>query len=150
MPAYLGAQLLGAILGAIGTWIAYGSQAREVANLAATYPAAGVGDFRALIVEALITFILVFVVVSVATDNRAPAAAPLAVGFALAAGIFIGGPVTGGALNPARALGPMIVAGDFTSAWVYIVGSVTGGILAAMLYDRFVRQADAPGTDDLK
>ena len=48
--------------------------------------------------EALVTFILAFVVISVATDDRAPAvAAPLAVGFALAAGIFIAGPVTGGA-----------------------------------------------------
>ena len=149
VPAYVGAQLLGAILGAIGTWIAFGDQARSAANLAATYPVGDVGDFRALIVEALVTFILVFVVVSVATDDRAPAAvAPVAVGFALAAGIFIAGPVTGGAVNPARALGPMIVAGDFTSAWVYIVGPIIGGILAAVLYDRFVRQADAPGTDD--
>ena len=149
VPAYLGAQLLGAILGAIGTWIAYGSRAREAVNLAATYPTSGVGDFRALIVEALVTFILVFVVVSVATDDRAPAAvAPLAVGFALAAGIFIAGPITGGAINPVRALGPMIVAGNFTSAWVYIVGPIIGGILAAVLYDRFVREAEAPGTDD--
>lgn len=148
VPAYILAQLLGAILGAIGTWIAFGDRAREVASLAATYPVGDVGDFRALIVEALVTFILVFVVVSVATDDRAPAAAaPLAVGFALAAGIFIAGPVTGGALNPVRALGPMIVSGNFTSAWVYIVGPILGGILAAVLYDRFIRQADAPGTD---
>ncbi|WP_207955799.1 MIP/aquaporin family protein [Rubrobacter marinus] len=149
VPAYIGAQLIGAILGAIGTWIAFGDRAREVASLAATYPVGDVGDFRAMIVEALVTFILVFVVVSVATDDRAPAAAaPLAVGFALAAGIFIAGPVTGGALNPVRALGPMIVSGNFTSAWVYIVGPILGGVLAAVLYDRFVRQADAPGTDD--
>ena len=99
----------------------------------------------------MVTFILALVVISVATDDRAPAvAAPLAVGFVLAAGLFIAGPVTGGALNPVRALGPMILAGDFTSAWVYIVGTIVGGILAALLYDRFVRQADAPGTDDLK
>ena len=149
VPAYVGAQLLGAILGAVGTWIAYGGQAREIVNLAATYPTSGVGDFRALIVEALVTFILVFVIVSVATDDRAPAAvAPVAVGFALAAGIFIAGPITGGALNPVRALGPMLVAGNLTSAWVYIVGPIVGGILAALLYDRFVREADVPDTDD--
>lgn len=41
------------------------------------------------------------------------------------------------------------LAGDFTSAWVYTLGSVIGGILAAMLYDRSVRQVDVPGTDDL-
>jgi glycerol uptake facilitator-like aquaporin len=59
---------------------------------------------QAFLVEALITFILVFVVISVATDERAPAAiAPIAVGFALAVGVFIAGPVTGGVVNPARA-----------------------------------------------
>ena len=42
---------MGGILGVVGTWIAYGGVAREVANVAATYPAAGVGDLRALVVE---------------------------------------------------------------------------------------------------
>lgn len=146
VPIYIGAQLVGAILGAIGTWIAYGSAAREIVILAATIPAQDVGDLKALVVEILVTFILVFVVVSVATDERAPAGvAPLAVGFALACGVFIAGPVTGGSLNPARTLGPMIMAGQFTAVWVYIVGSIVGAVLAALLYDRFVSKADATG-----
>ncbi len=145
VPAYVGAQLVGAVLGAIATWVSFGNAARTTANLAATFPAPGVGDFRALIVEALITFILVFVIISVATDDRVPASvAPLAVGVALAACVFIAGPVTGGAVNPARALGPMLVAGKFTAAWVYIVGPIVGGVLAAVLYDRFISEADAP------
>jgi len=137
VPYYLGAQLVGAVLGAVGTWIAFGGPGRTEANLAATYPAQGVGDLQAFLLEILITFILVFVVVSVATDDRAPAAiAPIAVGFALAVGVFIAGPVTGGAVNPVRALGPMLVAGDLTSAWLYILGPTIGGVLAAFLYDR--------------
>jgi glycerol uptake facilitator-like aquaporin len=44
--------------------------------------------------------------------------------------------VTGGAVNPVRALGPMLVAGDLTSAWLYILGPIIGGVLAAFLYDR--------------
>ena len=145
VPAYVGTQLVGAILGAIGTWISFGGAARTTANLAATFPAQGVGDIRAFIVEALITFILVFVIISVATDERVPASVPpLAVGFALAACVFIAGPVTGRAVNPARALGPMIVAGKFTAAWVYILGPIVGGILAAVLYDRFISEAAAP------
>ena len=144
VPVYLGAQLLGAVLGAIGTWIAFGSPARQVADVAATFPVEDVGDIRAFLVELLVTFILVFVVISVATDERAPAGvAPLAVGFALACGVLIAGPVTGGAVNPARALGPMIVAGKFTAAWVYIFGPIIGGVLAALLYDRLVSEADA-------
>src|SRR5215210_6671542 len=124
VPYYLGAQLVGAVLGAVGTWIAFGGPGRTEANLAATYPAQGVGDPHAFVLEVLITFILVFVVVSVATDSRAPAAiAPIAVGFALAVGIFIAGPVTGGAVNPVRALGPII-----------------GGLLAAFLYERTMAQ----------
>lgn len=110
----------------------------------------GVGDLRALIVEALITFILVLVIVSVATDERvgSTAATSTAIGFALAVGVFIGGPITGGAVNPARALGPMIVAGKFNGFWVYLIGPVLGGILAAVLYDRFLADAAAPEADE--
>jgi MIP family channel proteins len=144
VPIYVGAQLLGAILGAIAVWITYGAAARGIANVAATFPAEDVGDIRALLVEVLVTFILVFVVISVATDDRAPTGvAPLAVGFALACGVFIAGPVTGGSLNPARTLGPMIVAGQFTAVWVYIVGPIIGSVLAAVAYDHFVSKADA-------
>jgi len=141
VPFYLGAQLVGAVLGAVGTWIAFGGPGRTEAGLAATHPAQGVGDLQAFLLEILITFILVFVVVAVATDERAPAPiAPIAVGFALAVGVFIAGPVTGGAVNPVRALGPMIVAGDFAGAWLYILGPIIGGVLAALLYDRTMAQ----------
>jgi MIP family channel proteins len=146
VPAYVGAQILGAVLGAVGTWIAFGGPGRTEASLAATSPASGVGDLQALVVEALITFILVFVIISVATDERVHSAvAPYAVGLALAAGVFIAGPVTGGSLNPARTLGPMIVSGQFTAVWVYIVGPIIGAVAAAFLYDRFVSEADQPG-----
>jgi len=141
VPYYLGAQLVGAVLGAVGTWIAFGGPGRTEAKLAATYPAQGVGDLQAFLLEILITFILVFVVVSVATDSRAPAAiAPIAVGFALAVGVFIAGPVTGGAVNPVRALGPMLVAGDLTSAWLYILGPIVGGVLGAFVYEKTMAQ----------
>jgi MIP family channel proteins len=144
VPVYLLAQLVGAALGAIAVWITYGGAARELAALGATFPTDGVGDLRALMVEILVTFVLVFVVISVATDERAPAGvAPLAVGFALACGVLIAGPITGGSLNPARTLGPMILAGQFTAVWVYIVGPIIGGVLAALAYDRFASQSDA-------
>jgi MIP family channel proteins len=144
-PVYIGAQLVGAVLGALATWLTFGGPGRTEAKLAATYPAQGVGDLQAFLVEILITFILVFVVMAVATDERAPAAiAPIAVGFALAVGVFIAGPVTGGSVNPARSLGPMLVAGDLTSVWLYILGPIIGGVLGAVLYDRFMAQTEAP------
>jgi len=101
VPSYLGFQLLGAVLGAGATWAAFGSATRNKAHLGATVPAQGVSDGRAFLVEALITFLLVFVIVAVATDQRVPAAvAAPAIGFALIASVLIGGGVTGGAVNP--------------------------------------------------
>jgi MIP family channel proteins len=145
VPHYVVAQLVGAVLAALATWITFGGAARSEAKLAATYPAQGVGDLQAFVVEILITFILVFVVMAVATDDRAPAAiAPIAVGFALAVGVFIAGPVTGGSVNPARSLGPMLVAGDLTSVWLYVLGPIIGGVLGALLYDRTMAQTQGP------
>jgi glycerol uptake facilitator-like aquaporin len=92
VPVYLLAQLLGAILGAIATWITVGVEARFQAALASPGLAPGVGILQGFVAEALITFIPVFVVISVATDDRvADTVAPLAVGFALAATVFMGG-----------------------------------------------------------
>jgi glycerol uptake facilitator-like aquaporin len=54
--------------------------------------------------------------------------------------VFIAGPVSGGAVNPVRALGPMLVAGDLTSVWLYVLGPIIGGVLAAFLYERTMAQ----------
>ena len=145
VPVYVGAQLVGAVLASLAVWGAYGAPARDAAGLAVTVPAEGVGDVRALLVEALITFVLVLVVISVATDDRAPAAAaPVAAGAALAVCIFVAAPITGGAVNPARAFGPAVVAGNFTSLCVYLVGPLVGGIVAAVLYDKVLARTEAP------
>jgi len=89
-----------------------------------------------------------FVVISVATDPRVDeGVAPIAVGFAVACAVFIGGPISGGAANPARALGPEIVSGSFTGAWIYIVGPLIGAVAAAFLYDGFIAQAGPPGDE---
>ncbi len=91
VPAYLFAQFAGAILAALTVWAAYGAPARDQVGLGAPAPAAGAGILRTGLVEAVITFLLVLVIVSVATDDRVPAAAAgLAVGFALFAAISIG------------------------------------------------------------
>lgn len=144
-PAYLLAQLVGALLAALAVWGCFGDAARDKASLGATIPATTAGSGQVLLVEVLITFLLVLVIISVATDERVAAAAVgPAVGFALAAAVLIGGPVSGGAVNPARALGPMIVAGTFTDWWAYVVGPVVGAVLAAVVYDRFLAHAATP------
>ncbi|TFV82933.1 aquaporin [Blastococcus sp. CT_GayMR20] len=142
---YVLAQLGGGLLGALCTWVSYGGRARSEAGLAATRPADGVSVGQAFLVELLVTFVLVLVVISVATDDRAESSvAPVAVGFALAAAIFVAGPLTGGAVNPARAFGPNLLAGDLAPLWLYLVAPTLGGILAAVLYDRVLAAGEPP------
>jgi MIP family channel proteins len=144
-PFYLIAQFGGACLAALTVLYAYGDKAKSVAALGATFPAKGVSPLRALVIEAVITFLLMLVIMAIATDSRTPkAAAGTAIGFTLAVAIIIGGPLTGGAVNPARALGPMIVAGKFTDFWVYLVGPTVGAILAAVVYTGFLAGAEEP------
>lgn len=145
VPFYIGAQIIGACLAALAVLLTFGSAVGRGTYLGATYPAQGVTNLRALFVEFMITFLLVLTIVAVATDKRVPkAAAGLAVGFALTAAIMIALPITGGAVNPARALGPMIVSGNLTSWWVYILGPVLGGVMAAVVYNRFLAAAEEP------
>ncbi len=148
VPAYIGAQFTGAVLASLVVWASYGSEARTGgAHLGAASPAPGVGVAQAVLVEVVITFLLVFVVCSVATDERVPkAVAPVAVGFALAAAVYVGVPVTGGAVNPARAFGPFLVSGFFPMPLVYLLAPVLGGTLGALVYQHFVKQAAAPST----
>ncbi|XVU21356.1 MIP/aquaporin family protein [Actinoplanes sp. CA-054009] len=135
VPLYVAAQLAGAVLAALAAWGIDGSRARSQAALGATAPATGVSGLRVLLVEALVTFILVLVVVAVATDDRVSrAGAALAIGAALGVAILISGPVTGAGVNPARALGPMLVAGQLTDWWAYVVGPLIGGVAAALLW----------------
>jgi MIP family channel proteins len=145
VPAYVAAQLAGALLAAGTVWGIHGDAAREQAVLGASLPVDGVGSGVVLAVEAVVTFFLVLTIVSVATDSRVPkASAGLAVGFTLAACVLIAGPLSGGAVNPARALGPMLVAGRFDAAWAYVAGPLIGGTLAAFVYARFLAAAREP------
>ena len=105
-----------AIIAGLVVWLVFGNTARSIAFLGATYPAPTATAWQEFLIEAIVTFFLVMVVIAVTTDRRVPApvAAP-AIGFALGMAVLIAGPISGGAVNPARALGPMIVAWKFDS-----------------------------------
>jgi MIP family channel proteins len=93
---------------------------------------------RAAGVEAVLTFFLMLVIISVATDRRVNGAVPgLAIGLTVVFDVLIGGPVTGGSMNPARSLGPNLFAGGATLSqyWVYVVGPVLGAVTAARVYE---------------
>ncbi len=87
--------------------------------------------------EGILTFFLVFTVMAVAVDGRGAfkMVAGLPIGFVVFFDILMGGPITGGAMNPARWLGPALVSGNWADAWVYIVGPVGGGVIAALIYE---------------
>jgi MIP family channel proteins len=144
-PGYVIAQFAGATAAAAVTWGLYGNQAESIAHLGATAPAAGVPAGRVLAAEALVTFVLVLVVVAVATDTRVPRGiAAMAIGAALAVAIVISGPVSGAGVNPARAIGPMFLAGQFPDWWAYLTAPLAGGAVAVALYDRFLRAGHTP------
>lgn len=145
VPSYVGCQFVGAYLASLTVLGLYGDEARSTALLGATQPADGVGLATVFFAEVVVTFALVLVIISVATDERvAPAAAGLSVGFALFAAIMVAGPLTGGAVNPVRALAPMLVAGELDAWPMYLAGPLLGGLAAALLYEKVLRQADEP------
>ena len=95
----------------------------------------GGSAFLALIVEALGAFLLMWAVMGTAVNPAAvKGVAGIAIGGALGVGVLIFGPATGASFNPARWFGPALTSGDFTDAWLYILGPILGGLAAALLY----------------
>ncbi|MHC4268100.1 MAG: MIP/aquaporin family protein [Planctomycetota bacterium] len=93
---------------------------------------------QAVIMEAVITFLLVFVVYATVIDKRAtPALSGLAIGFVVLFGVMVGGTISGGAMNPARVFGPAIASGHFANHYVWWIGPVIGGVFAGFCYDMF-------------
>ena len=85
-------------------------------------------------IEAVLTFLLVFVFLGTGVDARGPRLGGLAIGLAVAAGILFGGPLTGAAMNPARSFGPALAAGLWKNHAVWWIGPLLGGALAGFLH----------------
>jgi aquaporin NIP len=129
--AYIPAQLVGAVAGAVALRVAWEG---TPADLGATVPS--VGDGAALLYETVLTAILMFVVMAVATDTRAVGqAAAIAVGATVGLDAIVGGGVTGASMNPARSFGPALVADEWTSFWIYVVAPIGGALIGALLYE---------------
>ena len=133
VPLYWAAQLAGALVAAA---ILRGSLG-NIAHVGATYPSGS--ERQAFLWEAVLSFFLMFVIMAVATDTRAVGeAAAIAIGGTVGLDAMFGGPITGASMNPARSLGPGIVAGDLHAIWVYLLAPTVGAGLAALTY-AFVR-----------
>jgi aquaporin Z len=99
-----------------------------------------------MILEAVTTLFLVLTVFATAVDKRGtfPAIAGFGIGISIVLGIMVAGPFTGGALNPARAIGPAIAANHWTNWGIYWVGPLAGGFIAGLLYDSvYLKKSEA-------
>lgn len=137
---YVLMQLLASVAAAYSLQFIFGSRATEfflggpALSVDTTVPIA-------LSLEAILTAVLVFVVFATAVDKRGPVSfAPLAIGLTvLVAGIFAG-PITGAALNPARAIGPLVVSGHYDSLMVFVIGPLMGSLMGLFYEFVFLRQ----------
>ncbi|CAL1547420.1 unnamed protein product [Lymnaea stagnalis] len=94
------------------------------------------GSLQALIVEMMISGFLVFVIFAHVDKGRTDVkgSVPLMIGLTIFVNVLVGAPSSGGCMNPARALGPAVVMGDFAHQWIYWLGPLTGGVFGALIY----------------
>ncbi len=105
-------------------------------------PALGkdITPFMGLVMEFTMTFFLVFVIFGTAIDGRAPKVGGLFIGLTVALDILAGGSITGAAMNPARYLGPALMGGGLENFWLYWIGPLTGGAVAALVYHHLLAE----------
>jgi MIP family channel proteins len=148
---YIVSQLLGAVAGALllmgvlgGTATGLGTPALAHDLALGTTTTLTITPAAGFAIEAVLAFFLVTVVLNTAVAGRAGNLAPFAIGMTLTLNIIMGGVLTGAAFNPARALGPMIVTGKLTDAWLYVLAPIVGAVLAAWVYAALTRLGREP------
>lgn len=142
--SYIVIQLLAGVVAALAVFVVHGAS-----NDAGKMVLIGVTDYssvnsvNAILVEAIATFFLVFAVWGSAVDGRAKNVGGFAIGLTVAADILAFGPITNASMNPARSFGPTLVASMvpggqadwlWSHQWVYWVGPLLGGVVAAGIY----------------
>ena len=136
---YIVVQLLGAIVAGFALNFVLSNAGTD---LGVTILANGVTPMQGLVLETILTFFWVNAVLNTAVSGKAGNAAPVAIGLTLTLAMLMGGPLTGGSLNPARTLGPAIASGVFNNIWLYLAGPIVGAVLAAILYTDLLKASD--------
>lgn len=140
VPLYIAAQLIGSIL-ASGSLVLMFDVTKETAFFG-TMPSGS--NMQSFIMEIVISFLLMFVISGVATDNRAIGElAGLAVGMTIMLVVFVAGPISGASMNPVRSMGPAIVMHQYKGIWVYLFGPPIGTVAGAFCYN-LIRFTDKP------
>jgi aquaporin Z len=125
---YVLAQLAGGVAGALPL-LAWGAEGRSVA-FGVTLPGVGVSAWEAVLGEAGVTGILILALFTAAAHDRTRRFAPLAIPVVFSFLVFLEAPVSGASANPARSLGPALVAGVTRELWIYMLGPCLGAALA--------------------
>jgi aquaporin Z len=130
VPAYVGAQLVGATVACLLLWAMLG----KAGMLGATEPGPGFSALQATAMEALLTFGLVSTILGTASgaQNVGPLSALAVAGYIALAGLW-SSPVSGASMNPARSFGPDLVLLDFSNYQVYVIGPLVGAVVAVGL-----------------
>ncbi|RLT44276.1 MAG: aquaporin [Chloroflexi bacterium] len=131
---YIVAQLAGAAIAAAALSMLYPEGLRSAATLGTPGLGAGIDFARGVGIEAVLTFFLVTAIFGTAVDSRAPKLGGLAIGLTITMDILAGGPLTGAAMNPARAFGPALLTGHWDDHLVYWIGPIVGAVIASLLY----------------
>lgn len=127
---YCGFQFLGALLASALHGVIFGFDHSFGLTVVQLPLSAGV------LVELVLSLLLMFVIISVATDSRAVGEmAGIAIGSTVALCAFVGGPLTGASMNPARSLAPAVLAGDYSFLWLYFLVPVIGTVVGGKLYE---------------
>jgi MIP family channel proteins len=128
---YIIAQIIGAVIAAAIVFLIFGSEM----SASVTLPSDD-NVMRALILETVMTFTLVYVVLATTTSKnfKIVPLAGLAIGFTLGLNVIFGGSITGGSLNPARSFGPALITWELAYQWIYWVAPIAGGLIAAGVY----------------
>jgi aquaporin TIP len=140
--AYWVAQFGAAVVGAaLLRWFFHHS-----AMLGAVPHAPVIGAGKGLVVEIILTIFLVLAVFSNAVDpgGAFKAIAGLGIGLTITIDVLMGGPLTGAAMNPARAFGPQLLANFWGEGWIYYVGPCIGALIAGVGYDRLYLRPARP------
>jgi MIP family channel proteins len=142
------AQLVGAVMGALLLRYVVGDDAFDAGGAGAPALAPGLAVGKGIVLEAILTFFLVFVVFGTAVDDKGPwnKTAGFTIGLTIAFDILAFGPLTGAAMNPARWFGPALVGGVWENALVWIVGPIAGAIIAGVLYSSVLLRGREPAT----
>jgi MIP family channel proteins len=131
---YVAAQLAGAVLAVLCVRLLFPSVAGQMSGYGVPRVSGLLGIPGAIALEAILSLFLVSAVFGTVVSPRAPKVGGFGIGLVLLFDILVGGPLTGAAVNPARAFGPALVAGSWHGHAVYWIGPLIGGGAAGLIW----------------